>query len=235
MKHILDIHTHTYASGHAYSTLLENCAAAKKAGLLLIASTDHGPAMPGGAHQYFFNNIRVLPEEINGIRVLKGVEANIVNFNGDLDLNSETLSELEFVIASLHIPCIEPGTLDSHTQAILAVMDNPYVTVLGHPGDARYDFDLDKVLNKALEKKILLEINNSSLLPTSFRPGGVENITRLLVRCRELNVPVVLGSDAHFAHDVGHFEAAEELLREVNFPEYLTANTDLKLFEQFLR
>ena len=50
MKIIADTHTHTIASTHAYSTLLENVGYAKKAGLRAIAITDHGPAMPDAPH-----------------------------------------------------------------------------------------------------------------------------------------------------------------------------------------
>ena len=50
MKYIIDTHTHTVASGHAYSTLIENAKAASAKGLKALAVTDHGVAMPGGPH-----------------------------------------------------------------------------------------------------------------------------------------------------------------------------------------
>ena len=50
---IVDLHTHTTASGHAYSTLKENIEEAKKRGIKILGMSDHGSKMPGGAHKFF--------------------------------------------------------------------------------------------------------------------------------------------------------------------------------------
>jgi putative hydrolase len=84
---IIDVHCHTVASGHAYSTIEELTRTAQTKKLEIIAMTDHSSGMPGGAHHYHFYNLRVLPQIINGVRVLKGVEANIMDFNGRLDVD----------------------------------------------------------------------------------------------------------------------------------------------------
>ena len=62
MKVELDCHTHTVSSGHAYSTWQENAHVAASRGLKLIANTDHAPSMPGGAHEYYFQNLGSLPK-----------------------------------------------------------------------------------------------------------------------------------------------------------------------------
>ena len=49
-NYLIDLHTHTNCSTHAYSTLEENIAAAKKRGIVAIAITNHGPAIPDGPH-----------------------------------------------------------------------------------------------------------------------------------------------------------------------------------------
>ena len=61
MKDILDSHTHTIASGHAYSTLHEMARAAADKGLELLGITEHAMAMPGTCHEYYFMNMRSLP------------------------------------------------------------------------------------------------------------------------------------------------------------------------------
>ena len=66
-----DLHVHTVASGHAYSTVEEITREAARRGLTLVGITDHGPGLPGGAHQYHFWNLRILPEVLNGVRILK--------------------------------------------------------------------------------------------------------------------------------------------------------------------
>ena len=91
MKLLLDTHCHTISSGHAYSTIKEIAEAAADSGLKLIAIRHHGSAMPGGPSLFHIGNMRVIPEYIKGVRVLKGVEANIMDFDGGLDIPEKYL------------------------------------------------------------------------------------------------------------------------------------------------
>ncbi len=101
-----DLHTHTVASTHGYSTINENAAAAAALGMRLLAVTDHGPAMPDAPHRWHFHNYKVLPREIGGVRMLYGVEANIIDENGTLDMDEKELAFCEWVIASYHTECV---------------------------------------------------------------------------------------------------------------------------------
>ncbi len=231
----LDIHTHTIASGHAYSSLNEMAAAASDKDLKIMATTDHGPAMPGGAHIYHFHNLRVIPKIISGVRILKGVEANIINFHGDLDVSNEILSEMEFVIASFHGPCIEPSTPNKTTDALLALMNNKYVDVIGHPEDSRFSFDHRAVIKMAKETGTLIELNNSSLLPTTFRENCREGLTKILEVCGAEEVKIVMGSDSHHTSSVGKFDTALKLVDEINFPKELIINNSADEFLKYIK
>lgn len=98
----VDLHTHTVASGHAYSTLTENAQAASHKGLKLLGMTDHGPSMPGAPHLYHFVNLEILPAELFGVQILPGVEANIINYEGQLDLPEHYLARMKLVLVGLH-------------------------------------------------------------------------------------------------------------------------------------
>ena len=71
MKAIIDLHTHTIVSGHAYSTVQENIEAAKHAGLKYLGMSEHAPSMPGGPHPFYFQNIYVIPKEVDGLEYLE--------------------------------------------------------------------------------------------------------------------------------------------------------------------
>ena len=235
MKPVLDCHIHTLSSGHAYSTVSECARAANERGLTLIAMTDHAPAMPGGAHPFHFQNLRVLPRTLHGVRLLRGTEANILDSGGALDLEERVLRELDLVIASLHVPCYRSGTREENTRAVVAAMRNPLVHVLGHPDDSRIPLDLETVAKVAAETGTLLEVNNSSLMPTSFRSNARENYQELLRHAIRYGARVLLDSDAHFHGDVGNFTGALPLVEACGVPEELVANVSAERLMSFLK
>lgn len=234
MEYIMDCHSHTIVSGHAYCTIDEYAKEASKKGLELIAITDHAPAMPGSTHAFYFHNMGILPNKLYGVEILKGVEVNIIDKEGNLDLEDEVLGKLDIVIASLHPPCIEFGTKQENTKTILSVLKNKNVNILGHPDDSRYAFDIEKIVKAAKENKVLIEINNSSLKPTSFREGSKGNYIKLLKECKKQKTNIIINSDAHFYDAIGYFPYAQALIEEVDFPIDLIINTSVDKLKKFL-
>jgi putative hydrolase len=192
--------------------------------------TDHGPAMPGGPHIFHIGNQRVIPDYIKGVRVLKGVEANIMDFDGGLDLPEKYLKKLDIVIASLHDDCIDPGSVEENTRALVAAMNNPYVDIIAHPGNPYYPIDIDRLIQCACETGTLIEINNSSFIGS--RKGSAENCKNIAAKAREKGASLAAGSDCHICYDVGKFNKIEEIFKELDMPEELVINTDpLKLID----
>ena len=93
-KVLLDVHTHTVASGHAYSSLQEMARAAADKGLQVLGITEHGPSIPGTCPLLYFRNMFVVPRRMYGIRLLMGCEVNILDTEGRLDLDDEYLDRL---------------------------------------------------------------------------------------------------------------------------------------------
>lgn len=234
MKLVVDTHAHTLSSGHAYSTLDEMVRAASEKGLEAIAITDHSPGMPGGPHLFHFANLKIVPQMMHGVRVLRGAEANIVSYEGEVDLPEEILEGLDMAIASLHPPCIDFADQETLTTCLEKVMQNPYINIIGHPGDSRYPLDMKRIAKASKETGTLLEVNVASLKPTSYRPGVRENLVELLTICKEEEVPIIIGTDAHITYEVGEFKEAIELLESLDFPMHLVMNTDVeKLLSYF--
>lgn len=221
---VLDLHTHTIVSGHAYSTLREMAKAASDKGLELLGITEHAPMMPGSCQNFYFQNLKVVPREMYGIRLLLGCEANILDPEGNLDLSDKILSGMDIVIASLHLPCMKPGTRSENTNAYLSAMKNPYVNIIGHPDDGRYEVDYRALAEGAKEYGKVLELNNHSLQPNCTRQNAVENDICMLDLCKEYGVPIVIDSDAHFDTLIGEFDEATALLKSLDFPEELVLN-----------
>lgn len=234
MRDVLDLHTHTLASGHAYSTINEMIQAAKDKGLKMLGITEHAPEMPGSCSSMYFVNFRVLPRERDGLTVLFGAELNIVDYEGHVDLPEEMLRGLDLVIASLHTPCIRPGTREENTRAYLKAMENPCLNIIGHPDDARYPIEYRPIVERAKERGILLEVNNSSLKPGSFRGDPREAYREMLDLCREYRQPVVIDSDAHVDVSVGDHAYVWKMIEELDFPEELIVNTSVDKVKKYL-
>lgn len=230
----VDTHTHSIASGHAYSTLEELAKAAAAKGVQGFVLTDHSPGMPGGAHPYHFYNSRILPRNIHGSLVYRGIEANIINDSGEIDIDGTLSRAMEVVIASLHIPTITPGSLTYNTNAYVNAMRNHHVDIIGHPDDSRYPYDIPRFVSAAHETGTVIEINNSSLSPVTSRQGGEQTYRRLLKECREQKAPITLASDAHFSAQVGDVTLCMQLIEELDYPKELIINLTLDRFISWL-
>jgi putative hydrolase len=231
LRILVDSHTHTISCGHAYSTVLENASVAARKGLEMIVVTDHGPAMDGASTHLHFSNLRVLPSKIEGVRVLKGIELNIIDYDGKVDLNEKYLKRLDFVLASLHDICIEPLNSVQNTNAIIGALKNPLIDAVAHPGNSVFPVDIEKVVLTAKEYGKFIEINNHSFVA---RKGSEENCKQFALLCKQYGVRVVCGSDSHYCESVGEFSNVVKLLEEVEMPPELIMNLSSQNFETYL-
>jgi putative hydrolase len=235
MKDILDIHTHTIASGHAYSTITEMADAAHRHGLSLLGISEHAPTMPGACHSMYFCNFKAIDRSVFPVEMLFGCELNIIDYDGTIDLAEEFLQRIDYAIASLHDLCILPGTCEENTRALIGAMKNPYVSVIGHPDDGIYPVDYEKLAIAAHENHVLLEINNSSLLPNTHRLNTRENDLTMLKYCKKYGASVIMNSDAHFKTAVGKHPYSQEVIAAADFPEELVVNTSVEKLKGFLK
>ncbi|MBR1645614.1 MAG: phosphatase [Selenomonadaceae bacterium] len=235
MKDILDVHIHTTASRHAYSTFGEVIAAAKQKNLELVGIADHAPSVPGAVHKFHFVNFKVIPRDAYGIKIVMGAELNVIDYSGSTDLPAQILKKLDYAIASLHRECIESGSVEENTSAIIGAMKNPHVVIIGHPDNPQFPADLDAIARAAKDFGVLLEVNSSSYLPNSHRTGSAENAKLMLAACKKYGTKIIMGSDAHIDLDVGNHELSQKVLAENDFPEELVVNTDTEKFFDCIR
>jgi putative hydrolase len=229
-----DLHVHTVASGHAYSTIREICEVAAERGIELVGITDHGPSMGGGAHPYHFANLIVVPRTISGVKVVRSAECNILGPDGELDLHDGVLERLDLVHAGFHpFTGYEGGGVEENTLAVLAVIESGKVDVLVHPGNPLYPLDYGTVARAAASYNVLLEVNNSS--GVSVRKGSEENCRSMIAEAKRLGARICVATDAHDASLVGVFDNALKLIDEAGFPDERIANRDAASVVDFLR
>jgi DNA polymerase (family X) len=195
MKGLLHCHTN-YSDGS--NTVEELALACRAAGYQYVGITDHSQAaayaggLKGDDLARQADEIDEVNSRLEGIRVLKGVEADILQ-DGRVDYDDRVLERLDFVIASIHSR-FNMGEREM-TARILGAMDNPYLTIVGHPTGRLllsrdpYGLDLDAVIAKAAATGVALEINAD--------PHRLDLDWRVLRRARDQGAMISIGADAH--------------------------------------
>lgn len=254
-----DVHTHTLASRHAYSTIAENVHAAAAAGLELLGSADHFGSMinPAGdlrSVQHLIN-CEIWPRSWENVTLLRACEADIMDTEGHLygwdipidqgitgkrldaptTLKDYVFGRLDYVVASIHNDDLMQGaSLAATTQMYVNALEDPKVLILGHAGRAGVPFDLDEVLTVAKEKGKLIEINEHSL-EGRRAAASHERCRKLAERCAEMGVMVATSTDAHLCCAIGRFPRVRGLLDEVDFPQDLVATREARTFLEVAR
>ncbi|GAB2930725.1 phosphatase [Hafnia psychrotolerans] len=232
MPYPVDLHMHTVASTHAYSTLHDYIDEAKGKGIRLFAITDHGPDMADAPHYWHFMNMQVWPRMVDGVGILRGIESNIKNITGDIDCTGPMLSAIDVIIAGFHEPVMPPSDQETHTAAMIAAMAGGEVHIISHPGNPRYPIDISAVAVAAAKYNVALELNNSSF--THSRKGSESNCRAIVEAVKEAGGWLALGSDSHIAYSLGGFEHCERILRDADFPEARILNVSPRRFLDFL-
>lgn len=235
MIDVVDLHTHTIASGHAYNTIYEMARSASEKGVQLLGISDHAPAMEGSASKHYFRSSSVIPRELFGLKLLFGCELNIIDLEGRVDLDEVFSAPLDYAVASMHDVCIRSGTMEENTRAYQKAMDNPKVNIIGHPDGGTFPVDFDVLARSAAEHGVLLELNEASVRPGSYRKNARPNAMKMLECCVKYGTKVLVSSDAHIECDILRHTSALALLEEAGFPEELVVNRSVELTLQALQ
>jgi DNA polymerase (family X) len=208
------LHCHTqYSDGKA--SIAEMAETARAKGWSYIGISDHSQAAfyaSGVAREAMLEQHEEIDElntKLDGFRVLKGVEADILA-DGRLDYDEELLDRFDYVIASIHSRFKMDGA--AMTERVLRAMDDPHMTVLAHPTgrlllsrDA-YALDVDAVLEKAAEVGVAVEVNAD--------PHRLDLDWRYLHRAKELGVTIEIGPDAHSRNGLDWTELGVAMARK---------------------
>ncbi|MGG2142534.1 phosphatase [Symbiopectobacterium sp. RP] len=228
----VDLHMHTVASTHAYSTLHDYITEAKRKNIRLFAITDHGPDMADAPHYWHFMNMRVWPRLVDGVAILRGIESNIKNRQGDIDCTGIMLEQMDVVIAGFHEPVLPLQDLVTHTEALIATMASGNVHIISHPGNPKYPIDIAAVAQTAAHYDVALELNNSSFMHS--RKGSGPNCRAIAEAVPDAGGRLALGSDSHIAFTLGDFTHCERIVQEIDFPQERILNVSPRRVLDFL-
>ena len=234
MRIIADYHTHTIYS-HGKGTIRENVEAAIKRGLKAIGICDHGPGhyLYGVKREKIYQmrkEVDRLNREYKEIRILLGVEANIIGFDGTIDVDEEIIEMLDILLLGFHygvlfksigdylfmnvanpvsklIPIGRDRIIERNTEAIVKAIERYPIDIITHPGD-KVKLNTKRVAEAAYKKGVALEINEK------HNELSVENLKIAL----DTKVDFYINSDAHRPEEVGMVDEAIKRIVEANIP-----------------
>lgn len=227
MKLKADYHIHsTYSKNkHGKSSIEEIAKRAHEMGLEEIAITDHGPG-----HYLFGIKRNLISEAKNivvetrkkypGLKILYGIEANILDYKGRTDIDSEIVRHCDIILCGFHLAALFSSAADfwnfivknqfaknnkklyhemveKNTQAVINAMNKYKIDILTHPGD-KIPVNIDKIAQAAEKTNTMLEINNSH--------GHLNE--EELIRASKYKVEFVISSDSHIKDNVGRCDNA---------------------------
>lgn len=192
---------------------------ARTLGMKGFAVTDHGLTLGGRLNSVFFERfVSPYPE----VTVLKGVECNVVDGDGSIDLPVEYLKWMDIVLAGLHPNTEKKMSERTCTDLLVNVLrKNSTIDLITHPNDPGYPVDFQTLAREGAKRGVALELNNSKI---RYRRSSEQEAVRLLEACREHRCGIAVCSDTHSLHELGDDSAVSPLLKQIGFPEELVVN-----------
>ncbi|HEY8463943.1 MAG TPA: PHP domain-containing protein [Bacillota bacterium] len=220
-KAVADYHTHTRYSG-AGGSIRENAQAAQQVGLEVLGIADHGPANWGHFNltkpetfEQMIVETRRVEQEFSGLRILAGTEANIISFDGELDIPIRLQRKLDQVLAGFHLtvfpkspaaglkfavwrlladlsPQLLQRARNDNTKAVVEAVFRNEIDIITHPG-LHININTPELARACARTDTALEINSKH---------GRESIEFIKAAAGE-GVKFAIGSDAHRPEQVG--------------------------------
>jgi len=225
----IDLHSHSLFSNCGIHTCIEMLKHANNQGMTALAITDHGLTLGGRLNNNFYER---LVDPIPGIRLLKGIECNLLETPGAIDCPKQYLPYMDIVLLGIHNNLERNLGKTTYTDMLLQAMEeNPFVDILAHLNVAHYEVDFKVVARTAMRHGMAIEINNSKCLPRRSSPQATE---ALILTCRDLGCPVVVSSDAHALNEIGQDGLIRPILESFDFPEALILNRNPEIIYNFI-
>lgn len=205
----VDLHSHTFFSKCGIHSHIEMLTAARERGLAGLALTDHGPALEGRHPSTLYERME---QPVDGIRHLKGIEANVTGEDGSIDVPPWMIRHLDVVLLGQHLRFdLSSPAADWTGVMVTAMRRNPWVDLISHPTEVSFPMDMATLAAEAKKLGMALELNNSKV---ARQPDHKDRFLRLLACCRETGCRIAMCSDAHTVNEIGRDLEARPLLEE---------------------
>ena len=225
----VDLHTHSFFSACGIHTHMEILTRAKDLGMTAVAITDHGKTLSPRFSSPVYDRLHC---PLEGIRLLKGIECNLVDDDGLIDLPDKLIPYLDVVLLGIHPNTPQGLGKARYTKMMLtAIEKNSALDILTHLNDVNYPVDFQKIIEAAALRGIAIELNNSKTL----LGRSPDTLTRELVDVsKKLGARIVITSDMHALEELGEDTSVKHFLIESDYPTELVVSSNAETAFSFL-
>lgn|GEM_PF-359826 len=222
----IDLHVHTLASGHAQNTILEYVNRAKFLKMKVVGISDHGPSTDSLATETYFATLKRIPEKINGIRVLKGIEANIINPKGDIDISDTVIGKLDYIMAGFHPNRFYANKGEKeNTDTIINALKQGKINILTHPFVTHlFPSNVARVSEEACKNNVLLEVNLHYMKKFREHKQIMSNLRIMIEVSKQNKKKIIIGSDAHNVWELGNDSIMSKMKKEIRLTNKMVIN-----------
>ncbi|MBI9107978.1 MAG: PHP domain-containing protein [Spirochaetales bacterium] len=218
-----DLHAHSLFSACGLHTIIEMLTAAKIKGIRGQAITDHGPFLGRRPSSTFFER---LENPVKGIRFFKGMECNVTDEAGSIDVIPKFMKWYDVVLVGFHNFSIKDAPPEYYAKIMTkALRTNPCIDIIVHPNAPHFVIDFKMIAETAAETGTAIELNNAK---TRLGRSTEEQTISLIEACIEAGCDVTVNTDAHALNEVGNTDVIEALLKKTAFPTEKIVNRTLE-------
>lgn len=225
MKYVLDVYIYIIVSGYVYLILMENVKVVLEKGIKVFGIIEYGSSMLYFLYVWYFYNYKVLLRELYGVIMFYGIEVNIIDYEGNLDMEISILDRMDIVIGSIYDEVYKVGNSEENIKVFVNVIKSGKIDIIGYFGNLGILVDYEKVVRCVLENDVLIEINNSLFI--IFRLGSSKNCIKIVLLCKEFGVKLIINSDVYFCIKIGEFIEVINMLEFIDFLDSFIINKDL--------
>jgi putative hydrolase len=193
----------------------------------VIGISDHGPSDSETiVSEIYFKTLNRLPKKINGIRVFNGIEANIINTKGELDISDNVIEKLDYVMANFHKETVYKNRgSKKNTEAIINAIRSGKIDIITHPfAIGSFPLDIKKACEEACKNNVLMEINLAYLVGSKFKPFTIPNLKIMINTLKKYKKKTIIGSDAHNIWELADDTPLNKIKKEIGLTDDMIIN-----------
>ena len=193
----------------------------------VIGILEHGPDLEStNADENYFSTLCRVPRLINGVRLLRGVESNIIDEKGNIDVSKNMLRDLDYIMVGFHKNAgYEDSGVKKNTEAMVGAIKSGKVDIITHPFmTAQYKFDMKKIAEEACKNKVLLEINLHYIREKKLLEDTISNLKIIVKTVKKYKQKVILNSDSHNIWELGDDSSLGPVKKKIGLTDDMIIN-----------